>query len=576
MEKNKAFLQLKNVEKIYGNGEKAVYDFNLDVAKNDFIVIVGPSGCGKSTTLRMIAGLEDVTSGDIVMENELINYKPSKDRNMAIVFQSYALYPQMNVYDNIAFPLTINKYPFPVRNDVLTAVYGLKTKLKEYAASNVTEAIAEANRAKKKQDEILASTLGVSLYAGKLLNGFYKKAVQEGRDFVGNAQAELDAFISELDALKDSEIAKINESGVKLDEEFCELDENGKRKIVYRKMTPFEIRVKVFETAQTLDLVPYLDKIPKELSGGQMQRVALGRAIVKNVPVFMMDEPLSNLDAKLRLTMRSEIVKLHRSIGATTIYVTHDQTEAMTMATRIVVMSRGFVQQVGTPDEIYNNPCNVFVAKFIGSPTMNRFEMKYDAEKDVLYNDSVTIPATQDFENRYNAFYAEKKKFFDELLTNFDKTANDKVLKILSATESGKDYRKKAQKTSLLKKAKNLLGKKEVEQDPFALTRGIAEKKLKDIEAYIGGNKNLIVGIRPERIKIEKYNPEKTYESAVVVYPTVCELLGADYNIHFDYCGKDMVGKMDAKEKVTLQDKIAVTFAFDDIYIFDPVTGDVI
>lgn len=577
MENKRAFLSLKNVEKIYANGEKAVYDFNLDVEKNDFIVIVGPSGCGKSTTLRMIAGLEDVTAGDIFMEDELINFKPSKDRKMAIVFQSYALYPQMNVFDNIAFPLTINKYPFPVRNELLTACFELEKVVKSYEPVAIKNAIESANTLKKNQDDALAATLNVSLYAGTLLNELYKSAQLDGAKFLDNAQQILDAFMNEVRNKRDAELAKLKANGVKLDEEFCELDENGRRKTVYRKMTPYEIKVKVFETAQTLDLTPYLDKIPKELSGGQMQRVALGRAIVKNVPVFMMDEPLSNLDAKLRLTMRSEIVKLHNKIGATTIYVTHDQTEAMTMATRIVVMSRGFVQQVGTPDEIYNNPCNIFVAKFIGSPSMNRFEMKYDIENDVLYNDTISIPATEDFKRRYEAFYAEKEQVFTGLLENFDKTANEKVLKILSAAESGKDYRKKAgEKVSLGKRIKQLFAKKEDDANAFEATRLIAEKKLQEITSYQKGKRSLIIGIRPERINIEKYDPQKTYENATILTPTVCELLGAEYNIHFDYCGKDMVGKMDAKEKLTLQDKIAVTLHFGDIYIFDPVTGDVI
>lgn len=576
MENKKAFLSLNNVEKVYPNGEKAVYNFNLDVEKNDFIVIVGPSGCGKSTTLRMIAGLEDVTSGDIIMEDELINYKPSKDRKMAIVFQSYALYPQMNVYDNIAFPLTINKYPFPVVNETLLAARELQAVISDNIPSVVVKTIVDANAQKREKNEFLASALNVTLFAGKWLNELYLKATDGGKNEIAPAEL-LNSFIPEIVKVKDAELAKVKEQGVLLDQDFAELNADGSRKIVYRKMTSFEIRVKVFETAQTLDLTPYLDKIPKELSGGQMQRVALGRAIVKNVPVFMMDEPLSNLDAKLRLTMRSEIVKLHNKIGATTIYVTHDQTEAMTMATRIVVMSRGFVQQVGTPEEIYNNPCNIFVAKFIGSPAMNRFEMKYDRERDVLYNDEITIPATQDFENRYDNFYAQKKEFFNGLLGNFDKTAKEKILKILSATEANKDYRKKkAEKVSFAKKVKNLFAKKVEEEENFDETRAIAERKLSDVESYISGNKPLIVGIRPERIQIEKYDATKNYDNAVVLNPTVCELLGAEYNVHFDYCGRDMVGKIDAKEKMTLQDKIAVKLHFDDIYIFDPVTGDVI
>lgn len=572
---NNTFLSLKSVEKVYPNGEKAVYDFNLDVNKNDFIVIVGPSGCGKSTTLRMIAGLEDVTSGDIFMENELINYKESKDRKMAIVFQSYALYPQMNVYDNIAFPLTINKYPFPIKNEVLTAVSELERVIASCSADAIAQAIIDANKHKKSNEE-LSSVLNISLYAGSWLNSDYAHSKLTEGQLQADAKGFLEQFMVGVRAKRDEELVRVENSGVKLDEEYCELDENGERKIVYRKMTDYEIRVKVFETAQTLDLTPYLDKIPKELSGGQMQRVALGRAIVKNVPVFMMDEPLSNLDAKLRLTMRSEIVKLHNKINATTIYVTHDQTEAMTMATRIVVMSRGFIQQIGTPDEIYNDPCNVFVAKFIGSPSMNFFDMKYDRENNVLYNDAITIPTDQAFKDRYDAFYQTKQEAFEKLLGNFDKSAHESVLKILSATESGKDYRKKeVQKTSFIVKVKKLFVK-ENNVDPYELTRSIATKKLEDIHSFREGNRNLCVGIRPERISIQKYNPAKSYDNAVILTPTVCELLGAEYNIHFDYCGKDMVGKIDAKEKITLHDKIAVSLQFDDIYIFDPVSGDVI
>lgn len=572
---NNTFLSLKSVEKVYPNGEKAVYDFNLDVNKNDFIVIVGPSGCGKSTTLRMIAGLEDVTSGDIFMENELINYKESKDRKMAIVFQSYALYPQMNVYDNIAFPLTINKYPFPIKNEVLTAVSEIERVIASCSADAIAQAIIDANKHKKNNEE-LSSVLNISLYAGSWLNSDYAHSKLTEGQLQADAKGFLEQFMVGVRAKRDEELVRVENSGVKLDEEYCELDENGERKIVYRKMTDYEIRVKVFETAQTLDLTPYLDKIPKELSGGQMQRVALGRAIVKNVPVFMMDEPLSNLDAKLRLTMRSEIVKLHNKINATTIYVTHDQTEAMTMATRIVVMSRGFIQQIGTPDEIYNDPCNVFVAKFIGSPSMNFFDMKYDRENNVLYNDAITIPTDQAFKDRYDAFYQTKQEAFEKLLGNFDKSAHESVLKILSATESGKDYRKKeVQKTSFIVKVKKLFVK-ENNVDPYELTRSIATKKLEDIHSFREGNRNLCVGIRPERISIQKYDPAKSYDNAVILTPTVCELLGAEYNIHFDYCGKDMVGKIDAKGKITLHDKIAVSLQFDDIYIFDPVSGDVI
>ena len=240
-----ATVQLKNLNKVFDNKVQAVFDFSIDVEHKEFIVLVGPSGCGKSTTLRMIAGLEEITSGELYIDGELMNDVAPKDRNIAMVFQNYALYPHMNVYDNMAFGLKLRKIP---------------------------------------------------------------KA---------------------------------------------------------------EIEARVHNAAEILGLTPYLDRKPKALSGGQRQRVALGRAIVRDAKVFLMDEPLSNLDAKLRVTMRSELIKLHESLDTTTIYVTHDQIEAMTMATRIVVMKDGYIQQVGKPKEIYDYPNNIFVGGFIGTPPMN-------------------------------------------------------------------------------------------------------------------------------------------------------------------------------------------------------------
>lgn len=240
-----ATLSLKNIDKIYDNNVQAVFDFNLDIADKEFIVFVGPSGCGKSTTLRMIAGLEDISAGELYIDDTLMNDVAPKDRDIAMVFQSYALYPHMTVYDNMAFGLKIAK----VSKDVIDQ--------------------------------------------------------------------------------------------------------------------------KVRAAAKALDIEQYLDRKPKALSGGQRQRVALGRAIVREPKVFLMDEPLSNLDAKLRVQMRVEILKIYQQLGTTFIYVTHDQTEAMTMGDRIVVMRDGFIQQVDTPQNLYDAPVNEFVAGFMGSPQMN-------------------------------------------------------------------------------------------------------------------------------------------------------------------------------------------------------------
>ncbi len=240
-----ASLSLKNISKVYPNGFVAVKDFNLEIQDKEFIIFVGPSGCGKSTTLRMIAGLEEISSGELWIGDKLVNDVEPKDRDIAIVFQNYALYPHMSVYDNMAFGLKLRKVP---------------------------------------KDEIDKS---------------------------------------------------------------------------------------VHEAAKILDIEHLLDRKPKALSGGQRQRVAMGRAIVRSPKVFLMDEPLSNLDAKLRVQMRVEISKLHKRLQTTIIYVTHDQTEAMTLGTRIVVMKDGIAQQVDTPKNLYDNPCNLFVAGFMGSPQMN-------------------------------------------------------------------------------------------------------------------------------------------------------------------------------------------------------------
>ena len=428
------FLSLRHLEKVYPNGEKAVYDFNLDIAKKEFMVIVGPSGCGKSTTLRMVAGLEDITSGEIYLGDELLNYKPSKDRHMAIVFQSYALYPQMTVFDNIAFPLTINTYPAPVVNTVLLSCAQAREIIERFGLAGINEAIAKVDAQKPKfgeRAENLATLLNVVLETAKLILKLHGSvSADDWKNVADKEDGILSDWEAKLSETESAEQTKINESGKKLDGEFCELSEDGTRKIVQRKLTHYEIKTRVYETAEKLDLAPYLDKLPKELSGGQMQRVALGRAIVKNVPIFMMDEPLSNLDAKLRLTMRSEIVKLHNKINATTIYVTHDQTEAMTMASRIIVMSRGFIQQVGTPEEVYNAPANIFVARFIGSPTMNMFEMEFDRSKKMLVFGDFRLPVENGFEEIFDKFYECKCAEFSAINENFDSAAREKILDI--------------------------------------------------------------------------------------------------------------------------------------------------
>lgn len=265
-----ANISLKHICKVYPNGFEAVKDFNLEIEDKEFIIFVGPSGCGKSTTLRMIAGLEEITGGELIIDGKLVNSVPPKDRDIAMVFQNYALYPHMNVYDNIAFGLKLRKVP----------------------------------------------------------------------------KEEIDA--------------------------------------------------KVKEVASVLELESLLDRKPKLLSGGQRQRVAMGRAMVRNPKVFLMDEPLSNLDAKLRVQMRTEIASLHQRLASTFIYVTHDQIEAMTLGTRIVVMKSGIIMQVDTPENLYSKPQNLFVAGFMGSPQMNFLDGKCIIDNDDVYiqiaNNKLKLP----------------------------------------------------------------------------------------------------------------------------------------------------------------------------------------
>lgn len=576
------FLSLKNLEKVYPNGEKAVYDFNLEIEKNEFIVIVGPSGCGKSTTLRMVAGLEDITSGEIYLGDELLNYKPSKDRHMAIVFQSYALYPQMSVFDNIAFPLTINKYPAPAINSVLQSYAQVIAVIDGRGVTGIAEAVAEVEKQKckaREKAENLAALLNIELDSAKIIYNLYNKIPFEQLKNINENESNIaDGWRSGLIEKQQAELAKIGGKGVKLNERFCELDENGEERTVNRKLTRYEIKLRVYETAEKLDLIPYLDKLPKELSGGQMQRVALGRAIVKNVPIFMMDEPLSNLDAKLRLTMRSEIVKLHNRINATTIYVTHDQVEAMTMASRIVVMSRGFIQQIGTPEEIYNNPVNVFVARFIGSPSMNMFGMKYDKTANVLAFGDFKVAAGKEFSAKYDNFYAAKCDEFTAICENFDEKAREKILKILSVTGEGVQAKSNsANNGGFIKRTVELfkkLSKRQPEEEKWLKEKTVAAEKLAQLTAYKDAAPELIVGIRPERIKIEKVESGKNYAGSHIIEPTLTELLGGEYNVHFEFCGKNMIGKIDAKYKLNAGDKIAVSFSAEDIFVFDPITGD--
>ena len=397
-----ANIVLKNVNKVYPNKVHAVYDFNLEIKDKEFIVFVGPSGCGKSTTLRMIAGLEEISSGEYYIDGKLMNYVPAHERNVAMVFQNYALYPHMSVYRNMAYGLTIRKSYSEIyhKDEALTSLLKqLKAAKKELKGLQKKIATDEA-------DEALKKSYGEAL---KKIEDTLTKIYATRRPVIGKDKARERRLGKEIKALKKEQnyVSELLEEEKKTskddkDEEFismlekdlancatmikekeAELEEVSSKELPILKLRHnyrYEIDKEVFHAAQILDLSPYLSRFPSALSGGQRQRVALGRAIVRNPKVFLMDEPLSNLDAKLRVQTRGEIAALHKRIGATTIYVTHDQTEAMTLADRIVVMKEGKVQQIDPPMKAFSDPNNVFVAGFIGSPAMNFLEGVYDGD----------------------------------------------------------------------------------------------------------------------------------------------------------------------------------------------------
>ena len=505
------FVVLKNVNKIYPNGVQAVFDFSLSIEQNEFIVLVGPSGCGKSTTLRMIAGLEEISSGTLYIDHVLSNHLPPKDRNIAMVFQSYALYPQMSVYDNIAFGLKVKKLP--------------------------------------------------------------------------------------------SE----------------------------------EIKRRVYAAAEILGLGPYLDRKPRELSGGQMQRVALGRAIVRDAKLFLMDEPLSNLDAKLRVQMRSEIVKIHNQIRATTVYVTHDQTEAMTMASRIVVMNRGYIQQIGTPEEIYRNPANLFVATFIGTPPMNIFkgvlrdkciqcgpqEIHLSEKEAAKYRDNALAKLEYATSLQSCLDYSLDEALLSEIALLLKKKGDPKKAVELCAKLAlakpmfkaqyeaiGKEIEEGASSSSFLRlKAACLDAKKELSAiekaisglclkglsgmekgAPLAIaatkkkglfglkrkqssaTQGELEEEQvkKMIEGYEGLKDTPYVycGLRPEDMELVDMG-EEGYESEVVF----SELLGSEYLIHINLFGAELIAKADNSRPYRIGDKIKIKIKEGKLRFYDPIDG---
>jgi multiple sugar transport system ATP-binding protein len=428
------FLSAQHLNKIYSNRVQAVSDLSIDIKKGEFIVMVGPSGCGKSTTLRMLAGLEDITSGDLYIDGVYANGLAPIDRGVAMVFQSYALYPHMSVYDNMAFGLE-----------------GMKVK-------------------------------------EPLLD-------QEGKPI---------------------------------------LDKKGQPAFKKRRLSKEEIDERIQDAAKKLQITEYLQRKPTQLSGGQCQRVALGRAVVRNAKIFLLDEPLSNLDAKLRVQMRSELVRLHEELNNTMVYVTHDQTEAMTMASRIIVLNRGKVQQIGTPHEVYDSPANVFVATFMGSPTMNILSAKID-QGEILFPDGQKSGLSSKQRSDFKVYFEARKSFLDQDLRRLNAISENDRKTLLYSVQGLVDEER---------------------------------KEVAEVEGILATNKgDVYFGIRPEDMRFSK-----TETTPIKVKIEVSELLGAEYSLHFQLSGKEAVARVSADEAIKAGDEGYLSFRNEQIHLFDHLT----
>ena len=510
-------LVLKKINKIYPNGVQAVFDFNLEIKDKEFVVFVGPSGCGKSTTLRMIAGLETITSGEFYIDGELMNQVEPMNRNVAMVFQNYALYPHMTVYGNMKFALKLRKIPHPVYtnlddiNDInednkliRKQISAIDAKFKKN--QNDDSLLPERAELYKKLFEnedrkkaILVQAVGIDQYTIKETEKNIKKREKSLKKNHHIIDKYAERYPEECKGLEEE-----NANTLKQIEAFKEKIEYLKNNEVplfeMKKQTKEEMDLEINKVAESIDLTRYLFRKPAALSGGQRQRVALGRAIVRKPRVFLMDEPLSNLDAKLRVQTRSEIIRIHKQVGATTVYVTHDQTEAMTMADRIVVMKDGYIQQIGSPKELFSDPANKFVGSFIGSPAMN-----------FIYGTYENGTFTAEFANIEN----------------------------------------------------NPLG-----LDKFAYK--VTKEQAGFLKPYEG--KRIILGVRPEDIYVKgdtnNHNPSASFK----VDCDYVELLGYDLVLYFYINGHKIVAKTDEKTNIKSGDNADMCLDNDKVYFFDADT----
>jgi len=522
-----ANVSLKHINKIYDNNVQAVFDFNLEINDKEFVVFVGPSGCGKSTTLRMIAGLEDITSGELFIDGKYSNNLAPQSRDIAMVFQNYALYPHMTVYDNMAFGLRNRKVPVPNYDKIQ------KTE-EELAENNITiERIRNDGSLSEVEKEKQIKKIKPYKLVQKV--GIDKKMCNRILEEISLLEKEI---------IKNSENTTLAEELTVLEYWYKYYSETEVPIYKLGRVDEEEINKRIVEAAKILEISDYLKRKPKALSGGQCQRVALGRAIVRHAKVFLMDEPLSNLDAKLRVSMRSELINIHKKIGATTIYVTHDQIEAMTMADKIVCMKSGFIQQVGTPSEIYDKPANKFVATFIGTPAMN------------------IIPATYK-----NGVVSAG----EDISFTFSKQENERLFEILSEEVSTFELLLNNSQTNLdTYSIKHKINTSKVKKD-VSILEGIVDgnrHKLEELNKFIASKEGkILIGFRAEHVSVS-LKPMPGYYKAKA---TITEMLGESTLIHAFVNGSEVLFKIAKDNQYTNIEDLYFKLDRNKVYFFEGV-----
>ncbi len=538
-------IKLENITKLWGKFY-GVDNISLDIPDNSFVTLLGPSGCGKTTLLRMIAGLETPTEGRITIGNKVVFDSdaginvPANKRKVGFLFQNYALWPNMTVYENISFGLKNINEELPVVDVEAKQAGDIARALSN--GKRVAEIIEECRGKNGKIDDKkayvkLIDNYGISIYSAKELYGL---GIHTASDPVSAAKTKAAEYEEKLANIK----KKLAAEGKDLNEKY-EITKNGAPVIEKRKLTKEEIDSKVRACARIVKSGMFMDRYPAELSGGQQQRVAIARTLAPEPQVLFMDEPLSNLDAKLRLEMRYELQRLHVETGSTFVYVTHDQMEAMTLATRICLISNGVLQQYAAPLHVYNRPANLFVADFVGNPSINFVEAKGTQQADGKL--SLTILG-----DRRIAFAPEKPLDLAEWKKERDKEAAEKEAET-KARLSKKGAVEKANKDEVFKYHVQLVE----EQDESV------------VDAPVLTEEDYVLGIRPEAVKVEVDGKldAAIYGAMPTGMESTLKLRLGDYLLTGVVFGNEMY-------KIGQQTKIGISGS--DILLFDRISGKLV